>query len=82
MKISHIGDDKEQVRVGVGHNIFNRSCNVNIGLMLSLFEGGGHRGAGGCIFHASKTNEYIPQIIDILLNKKTNGKMKNSQTSS
>lgn len=74
MKISHIYDDKDNVRVSVGHNIFNRNCNVNIGLMLSQFEGGGHRGAGGCIFHVNKTNEYIPQIIDILLKNKANEK--------
>lgn len=60
-------EDKEKVSVSVGHSIFNRNCNVNVGSMLSKFEGGGHRGAGSCTFHATKAESYIPEIINILL---------------
>jgi len=72
VKIFYDGDDKEKVAVSVGHSIFNRNCNVNVGLMLSGFEGGGHRGAGSCRFHVSKSNDYIPKIIDILLKNENN----------
>jgi len=71
-KIRYDNDDKEEVAVSVGHNIFNRNCNVNVGLMLSRFEGGGHRGAGSCRFHESKAEDYIPKILDILLKNEDN----------
>ncbi|MFO7559697.1 MAG: exopolyphosphatase [Desulfobacterales bacterium] len=64
--------DREMVIVSVGHSIFNRNCNVNIGLMLSDFEGGGHRGAGACSFHISKADFYIPKIIEILIKNENN----------
>jgi len=59
--------DNQRVVVNVGHSIFNRRCNVNVGLLLSQFEGGGHPGAGSCRFHVSKTDEYLPRIIDVLV---------------
>ena len=67
VKIRYDDDAGKTVAVSVGHNIFNRNCNVNVGLMLSRFEGGGHRAAGSCRFHFSKADNYIPEIIDILL---------------
>lgn len=67
VKIYYENDAKEKVSVSVGHNIFNQNCNVNVGLMLSRFEGGGHRSAGACTFHVSKADIYIPEILDILL---------------
>jgi oligoribonuclease NrnB/cAMP/cGMP phosphodiesterase (DHH superfamily) len=72
IKIRYDNNDKEKTIVSVGHSIFNRKCNVNIGLMLSQFHGGGHRGAGACSFHKSKSDEYIPKIIDILLKNENN----------
>jgi nanoRNase/pAp phosphatase (c-di-AMP/oligoRNAs hydrolase) len=32
----------------VGHNIFERSSWSDVGHTMSLFGGGGHRGAGSC----------------------------------
>ncbi len=72
MKIRHESDDREKVIVSIGHSIFNRNCNVNVGLMLSKYEGGGHIGAGACSFHISKTEEYIGQIVDILIKNQPN----------
>ncbi len=72
VKIRYDNDDKEKVAVSVGHSIFNPNCNVNVGLMLSKFEGGGHRGAGSCQFHVSKAQDYIPKILDILLKNQDN----------
>lgn len=72
VKIRLDNQDKEKVIVSVGHSIFNRNCNVNAGLMLSKFEGGGHRGAGACRFHISKADQYIPQIIEILIKNEDN----------
>jgi len=72
VKIRYDIGDKENVAVSVGHSIFNRNCHVNVGLMLSNFEGGGHRGAGSCRFHVSKAQENIPKILDILLKNRDN----------
>ncbi len=72
MKIRYESDDRDRVIVSVGHSIFNRNCNVNVGLMLSKFEGGGHRGAGACSFHVSKAEDYIGQIVDILIKNQSN----------
>jgi oligoribonuclease NrnB/cAMP/cGMP phosphodiesterase (DHH superfamily) len=67
VKIRHNKDDRNKISISVGHSIFNRKCKINIGRMLSDFEGGGHFGAGGCTFHKSKADIYIPKIIDILM---------------
>ncbi len=73
IKITYDDEDREKVIVRVGHSIFNKNCNVNVGQMLSRFEGGGHRGAGACRFHVSKADDYIPKILDILLKNKADG---------
>jgi hypothetical protein len=72
MRIRYEDKNNSRVSVQVGHSIFNPKCNVNVGLMLTNFEGGGHRGAGSTRFQASKADDYIPQIIDILLNNENN----------
>lgn len=74
IRIRHEDKKKDRVAVQVGHSIFNPKCNVNVGLMLTHFEGGGHRGAGSTRFQASKADEYIPKIIDILLKNQENEK--------
>lgn len=66
-RIRYDAKDIERVIVNVGHSIFNRRCNVNVGLLLSKFEGGGHPGAGSCRFHVSKSDKYLPRIIDALV---------------
>ena len=72
VRIRYEGKDRETIVVNVGHSIFNPHCNVNVGLMLAQFEGGGHRGAGSARFPASREDEYIPQIIEILLKNENN----------
>ncbi len=67
VRISYADKDRQMVAVQVGHSIFNRRCNVNVGKMLSRFEGGGHPGAGACRFHRDKAKHYIPAILEILL---------------
>jgi hypothetical protein len=60
------------VAVSVGHNIFNPGCRVNAGLLLTKFEGGGHRGAASCRFDKNKADDYIPAIVDALLKNESN----------
>ena len=72
VKIRYDDDAGKKVAVSVGHNIFNKNCNVNVGLMLSKFEGGGHHAAGSSRFDAGKADDYIPRILDILLKNEAN----------
>jgi len=72
VKIRYDDKNKQRVAVSVGHSIFNRNCKVNVGVMLSAFEGGGHRAAASCRFDAEKADDYIPKIIDILLKNADN----------
>jgi oligoribonuclease NrnB/cAMP/cGMP phosphodiesterase (DHH superfamily) len=74
VRIRHEDKNKKIVAVSVGHSIFNPHCDVNAGLLLAGFEGGGHRGAASTRFHASKAEEFIPQIIDVLLKNENNEK--------
>ena len=67
VKIGFVDPDRQTVAVKVGHSILNRNCRINVGKMLSFFEGGGHRGAGAARFQAESAADYLPRIIDILL---------------
>jgi hypothetical protein len=59
--------DHEKTRVKVGHSIFNRTCNVNLGRMLSAFGGGGHHGAGSCSLITESADKHIQAIINRLV---------------
>lgn len=72
VKIRYALEDREKLIVSVGRSIFNESCNVNVGLMLSDFNGGGHPGAGACSFPAAMADTNIPRIVDILLKNENN----------
>jgi nanoRNase/pAp phosphatase (c-di-AMP/oligoRNAs hydrolase) len=58
--------ENDQAIIKVGHSILNRGCHVNVGQMLSAFEGGGHHGAGACRFAREKAADYLDRIIKIL----------------
>lgn len=72
MKIRILGKNRDMVAVNVGHSIFNPHCNVNAGVLLARFEGGGHKGAAACRFHVSKMEDYLPEIIRTLVENKPN----------
>jgi hypothetical protein len=72
VKIRYDNQDPNLVAVSVGHSIFTPGCRVNVGLMLTEFGGGGHRGAGACRFEKHLAKRYIPRIIDILLANQPN----------
>jgi len=67
LKIHYDNKNKENVAVHVGHSIFNQNCNVNVGRMLSAFDGGGHHGAGGTLLHIKEADRSIAMMLDILL---------------
>lgn len=67
MKIRLADRDRDKVIVSLGHSIFNRNCRVNVGVLLSRYQGGGHPGAGSCSFHVRHSDDYIPAILEALM---------------
>ena len=72
LRIRYEKKNKEMTAVNIGHSIFNRRCNVNAGLLLADFGGGGHRGAASTRFESSNADTYLPQIIDALQKNENN----------
>lgn len=72
MRIRYEKGNREMTAVNIGHSIFNRHCNVNAGLLLADFGGGGHRGAASTRFESSKADDYLPRIIDVLQKNENN----------
>lgn len=70
IKIRYDQKNKNTVILSVGHSIFNKNCQVNAGLLLSRYHGGGHFGAAACSFPADLADTYIPEIIDTLKQNK------------
>jgi hypothetical protein len=66
VNVKIVFDEDNLARIMVGHSILNRGCNVNVGKMLSRFEGGGHPGAGACRFTRDKAPGYLKRILAIL----------------
>ena len=66
VNVKIIFDEDNLASIKVGHSILNRGCDVNVGKMLSSFEGGGHPGAGACRFTRDKAPGYLKRIVHIL----------------
>jgi hypothetical protein len=66
VKVRRDARHPDRVSISVGHSIFNQTCKVNVGVMLAAFEGGGHRGAGGCNIAASRADDCLERIVAIL----------------
>jgi hypothetical protein len=62
----HWGPSKLHVAAAVGHSIFNRTCPVKVGDLMSKYGGGGHKGAGTCLLPAATAEQNIAEIIDAL----------------
>ncbi|MEW6259598.1 MAG: exopolyphosphatase [Thermodesulfobacteriota bacterium] len=67
MKIRYDTRDPKLVAVSVGHSIFNKTCNVDVGTLLSHYQGGGHFTVGACRFPKEFADVYIPQILAALV---------------
>jgi hypothetical protein len=60
------GPGREVVMATVGHNIFDRSSWSDIGHTMSLFGGGGHRGAGSCPLPADDGDAALRRLVEEL----------------
>jgi hypothetical protein len=60
------GPKREKVAVNVGWSIFNRTCRTNVGVLMSLYGGGGHKGAGSCTLPKETAEAQVRQMVDTL----------------
>ncbi len=58
------GRKGEFVVCAVGHSIFNRTSNTDVGKLMDHYGGGGHRGAGTCQLPNSRAEATIREIIE------------------
>ncbi len=72
IKISFDQKNSNMIIISIGHSIFNQNCHVNVGKMLTNFEGGGHKGAGACYINKNRADSYLKKITDILIENKPN----------
>jgi len=62
----HRAPGPAHVAVAVGHSIFNRTSNTNVGELMSRHNGGGHKGAGTCLLPAADADRLIGELIETL----------------
>lgn len=67
IKIRYDDYDKNTVLLSIGRSIFNDGFNINIGIMLAKYGGGGHAGAGGCSMDASVAQKNINEILELMM---------------
>jgi hypothetical protein len=60
------GPDKQRVAVSAGRSILNKSSRANIGVLMSLYGGGGHAGAGACLLLPASADAQIAEIVGAL----------------
>ena len=52
--------------VSAGRSIFNRTSRANIGVLMSLYGGGGQPGAGACVLSDADADGRIEEIVAAL----------------
>jgi hypothetical protein len=60
------GPGREKVAVSTGRSIFNRTSRANLGVLMSLYGGGGHAGAGACLLPPASADARIADIVATL----------------
>lgn len=60
------GKDGRISTISLGHSIFNRTCQTNVGKLLATYGGGGHKGAGTAQFPIEEAEDKFAEIIATL----------------
>lgn len=58
------GRKGEFVVCAVGHSIFNRTSNTDVGKLMDRYGGGGHRGAGTCQLPLADAETKLAEIVE------------------
>ncbi len=59
----HWGKTRQDVIVSVGRSILNRASRTNVGVLMSMYGGGGHAGAGSCQIPSASADARIQDIL-------------------
>jgi len=59
----HRGPRPDVHAVAIGHSIFNRTSQTNVGFLVARHGGGGHRGAGTCLIPADRADEIVAEMV-------------------
>lgn len=59
----HWGKERKTVNLAIGHSIFNRTCEMNVGVLCNSYGGGGHVGAGTCQLPIETAEAKIQEVI-------------------
>ena len=54
------------VSLSAGHSIFDRSCRANLGVLLSMYGGGGHQRAAACVLPAEQADDRVAEIVSAI----------------
>jgi hypothetical protein len=65
----HAGPGNRFVVAAVGHSILNRTCETNVGELVSRYGGGGHRGAGTTPLLPEKADDALREIVSALMRR-------------
>jgi nanoRNase/pAp phosphatase (c-di-AMP/oligoRNAs hydrolase) len=57
------GKMRQNCAIAVGYSILNKTCNVDIGLLMLKHGGGGHKMVGTCQVPYEKAEEVIEHIV-------------------
>ncbi|MDQ3282002.1 MAG: exopolyphosphatase [Acidobacteriota bacterium] len=57
------GRKGEFVVCAVGHSIFNRTSNTDVGRLMARYGGGGHRGAGTCQLPVAEAEAKLAEVL-------------------
>jgi hypothetical protein len=60
------GPGRQNVAVSTGRSIFNHTSRANLGVLMSLYGGGGHAGAGACTLPPETADARIAEIVSTL----------------
>jgi len=69
VKIANDIERPENVTIGVGYNIFNKTANINIGQLLKKYGGGGHKAVGSTRVPKEKADEVVEQLLKYLIER-------------
>jgi hypothetical protein len=67
VKLRYDVNDPNLLAVSVGHSIFNKTCRVDVGMLLQRYQGGGHYTVGACRFPRQFADAYVPKILEALI---------------
>lgn len=86
LKINPVDDNTTRISLGFNVLMDNKHCPLNYGHMLSNYNGGGHRRAGGCSVHPNDVDEAFDEMVQslkegrILAHERNNHKRRKKST--